>query len=276
MNPSPVSGGAATRKPSKGPNLRILLTNDDGYLAPGIKALHDVLKAAGHTVTVVAPERERSGVSLSITLTDILRAWPMTHNGMEGWFVNGTPADCVKIAVGELLDVKPDVIFSGINQGTNVGLNANYSGTVAGAIEGALTGCPAVAVSLASFRSHDFEAAANAGLWVLNRLEEGLIPPMHLLSVNVPEGRPEELRGIRVTPASMVMYREVVDRRIDHRGKEYYWLAGKTEQLAPTPNGDNEMVEDGYISVTPLRVNLTAEQLLEELRQRGWDEEWNA
>jgi 5'-nucleotidase len=256
--------------------LHILLTNDDGYLAPGIKALHDILKGAGHTVAVVAPERERSGVSLSITLTDILRAWPMTYNGMQGWIVNGTPADCVKLAVGELMDEPPDVIFSGINQGTNVGLNANYSGTVAGAAEGALMGRPAVAVSLASFKSRDFEAAARVGLWVLEHLEEGLIPPLHLLSVNVPEGRPEELRGIRVTPASKVMYREVVDRRVDHRGREYYWLAGRSVQLSVTPGGDHETVEDGYISITPLRVDWTSNELLEELRRRGWDEEWNA
>jgi len=255
--------------------LHILLTNDDGYLAPGIKALHDVLKEAGHEVTVVAPDHERSGVSLSITLTDILRTWPMTHNGMQGWIVNGTPADCVKLAVGELMDSMPDVIFSGINQGTNTGLNANYSGTVAGAVEGALLGRPAIAVSLASFRSRDFEAAARAGLWVLNHLEQGLLPPLHLLSVNVPEGKWDQFRGVRVTPASKVVYKEVVDRRVDHRGREYYWLAGREEKLGSTPGGDHEMVEEGYISITPLRVDWTSDKLLEELRRRGWDEDWN-
>lgn len=255
--------------------MRILLTNDDGYQAPGIRALYDALSLVAD-VTVVAPDREQSAVSLGITLTEPLRAWDISHTGMKGWCVNGTPGDCVKLAMHGLLDFKPDFVFSGINQGSNVGLNANYSGTVAGAVEGAMNSVPAIAMSLLSFKSRDFSGAAYAARWVLDHLSsDSLLPPFHVLSVNVPALPLEELKGIRVTPVSQVMYREVIEKRLDTRQREYYWLGGTWLEIDETNGGDHEVTRDGYVAVTPLKVDWTAERVLNTLREAGWDEEWN-
>lgn len=254
--------------------MRILLTNDDGYQAPGLKALYDGLKQVAD-VTVVAPDRERSAVSLGITLIDPLRAWTLDHGGMSGWIVNGTPSDCVKLAMGELLDEKPDVVFSGINQGSNVGLNANYSGTVAGAVEGALNGVPAVAVSLTSYASRDYSGAVRAARWVLERLRSGDEPPRYeVLNVNVPEGPAESLRGIRIAPVSRVLFREVVEKRVDARNRDYYWLGGDWHEIDPTEGGDHQVTQDGFVAVAPLLVDWTARATVEHLRKRGWDEDW--
>jgi 5'-nucleotidase len=256
--------------------LRILLTNDDGYMAPGIRAIHDAFLEVGHEVTVVAPDRERSGVSLAITTTDILRAWPMKLDGMNGWIVNGNPADCVKLGASELMEQKPDIVVSGINQGTNAGLNSNYSGTVAGAVEGAMMRVPGVAVSLDSFRSQDFRAACKVAVRVLDRLGNSpeTLPKMHILSINVPEGAPEAIRGVRVTPASEIVYREIIDKRTDHRGREYYWLGGTMEEVDKPNGGDHEVVGSGFATITPLKVNWTAERMIDKLREAGWEEDW--
>jgi len=254
--------------------MRILLTNDDGYQAAGIRALYDALSEVAEVV-VVAPDRERSAVSLCITLTDPLRAWPIDHTGMRGYCVNGTPGDCVKLAMSELLEWKPDMVFSGINQGSNVGLNVNYSGTVAGAVEGAMNGVPAVAISLLSFNSRDYSGATHAARWVLDRLNGGhLLPPYHVVSINVPAKPISELKGIRVAPVSHVVYREVVEKRLDTRRHEYFWLGGAWQQLAHVEGGDHQVTSDGYVAVTPLKVDWTAVDLVEKMRQAGWDEEW--
>jgi len=254
--------------------VRILLTNDDGYQAPGIRALYEVLSEVAD-VTVVAPDRERSAVSLGITIIDPLRAWPLKHTGMKGFCVNGTPADCVKLAMHELLDHKPDIVFSGINQGTNVGLNSNYSGTVAGAVEGAMNGVPAVAMSLLSFTSRDYEGSAKVAKWLVKRLNGGhKLPSYHVLNVNIPALPLAELRGIKVAPLSHVLYREVVEKRYDTRNHEYYWLGGRWTELADVKGGDHEVTTDGYVAVAPLLVDWTAHNLVESLRKDGWDEEW--
>ena len=254
--------------------MRILLTNDDGYQAHGIRALYDSLSEVAD-VTVVAPDRERSAVSLAITLTEPLRAWSIDHTGMKGYCVNGTPGDCVKLAMSELLDFKPDMVFSGINQGSNVGLNCNYSGTVAGAVEGAMNGVPAVAMSLLSFQSRDFSGATHAARLVLEKLQANNdLPPFHVLSVNVPALPKHELKGLRVSPVSHVMYREVVEKRLDTRSREYYWLGGTWHQVAETDGGDHEVTENGFVAVTPLKVDWTAHDVVANLRKAGWDEEW--
>jgi len=257
----------------RGHDVHILLTNDDGYQAPGIRAIYDsLIKRA--KVTVVAPDRERSAVSMAITLTEPLRAWPIDHTGMNGWAISGTPADCVKLGVAELMDEKPDMVISGINQGTNVGLNANYSGTVAGAVEGALLGLPSIAISLGSFKSHDFSGAVKAVNWVLDRIGEVELPRFTALNVNVPECSAEELKGVRITPASSVIFREVVEKRMDTRNKDYYWLGGKWEELDASNHGDAEATRDGYVAITPLKVDWTSKEALERLRGKGWEQEW--
>ncbi len=253
--------------------MRILLTNDDGYLAPGLHALYDGLSEIAD-VTIVAPDRERSAVSLGITLRDPLRTWPLGNTGMKGWFINGTPADCIKIGYNELMPEKPDIIFSGINQGTNVGLNSNYSGTVGGAVEGAMLGVPSVAVSVTSFKHRDFTGAVRAARWVIDKMGSTQLPQYELLNVNVPPLPLEQIKGVRVARVAHVLYREVFDRRIDTRNHEYFWMGGEWRVLGNSDDGDDGFVREGYIAVTPLKVDWTAEETFERLRECGWDEDW--
>jgi 5'/3'-nucleotidase len=256
--------------------MKILLTNDDGYQSKGIRALYDALSELPDTeVIVAAPDREQSAVALSITLHDPLRAWPLDHTGMKGWSIDGTPADCVKLAMSELLkDDPPDVVFSGINRGSNVGLNANYSGTVAGAIEGAMNGLPAIAVSLASYVSEDFSGAAKAAKFVLERIGDHQPDGYEVLNVNVPPVPADELKGVRVTPVSHVVYREVVDSRLDAHERPYYWLGGELRSIYDTEGGDHAMTNAGYVSVTPLKIDWTSLESLERMRANSWDVDW--
>lgn len=255
--------------------MRILLTNDDGYQAPGIRALYDALSEVAD-VTVVAPDRQRSAVSLGITLEDPLRAWSIDHTGMKGFAVNGTPADCVKMGMGELVKETPDFVFSGINQGTNVGLNCNYSGTVAGAVEGALNGIPSIAVSLLSFTQKDYSVPARAARLVLEKLETFQMTPYEVLNVNVPDLPMDKIKGIRVAPVSHALYREVVEKRYDTRHQEYYWMGGRWMDLNHVEGGDHETTSAGYIAVTPLTVDWTSHKTLGRLRDAGWDQDWRS
>lgn len=256
--------------------MKILLTNDDGYLATGIRVLYETLSALPDTeVIVAAPDRERSAVALSITLHDPLRAWPLDEFGMNGWSIDGTPADCIKLAVSELLkDDPPDIVFSGINKGSNVGLNANYSGTVAGAIEGAMNGLPSVALSLASHSYDDFRGAQAAARFVMDRLAERKVGDYDVLNVNVPPIPEREIKGVRVTEVSRVVYREVVDARLDAHERPYYWLGGELRHLRPTEGGDQEAVDAGYVAVTPLQVDWTSRSSLDIMRSNGWQADW--
>jgi 5'-nucleotidase len=256
--------------------MKILITNDDGYQSPGIRALYDALSALPDTdVVVAAPDREQSAVALGITLHDPLRAHPLDHIGMKGWCIDGTPADCVKLAVSELLkDSPPDIVFSGINRGSNVGLNANYSGTVAGAIEGAMNGLPAIAVSLASYEYEDFSGAQAAAKFVLERIGDHRPDKNVVLNVNVPPIPVDELEGVRVTPVSNVVYREVVDSRHDAHNRPYYWLGGELRTMSTTEGGDFESISDGYVAVTPLKVDWTSRKSLESMRMNGWQVDW--
>ncbi len=255
--------------------MKILLTNDDSFRSPGIKALYEALSEVAE-VTVVAPASEMSAISLAITLNRPLRAYKIEENGLPGWYVDGTPADCVKIGVGALLKEKPDFIFSGINIGSNVGLNANYSGTVAAAIEGAMLGIPSVAVSLADYFSRDFRGSAKAAVEVLKLLEnsDSDIGRYELLNVNVPGIPPEELKGIKVTRVSRSSFREVFDHRKDVRDRDYWWMGGVVHTFEPVPDGDDEQVMDGWVAVTPLKVDMTAENTLHQLRNSGWERRW--
>jgi len=255
--------------------MKILLTNDDGFSASGIKALYDTLSEVADVI-VVAPESEQSAVSLSVTIKDPLRAWPLDESiGMNGFKVNGTPSDCVKLALGELLDERPDFVFSGINQGTNTGLNSNYSGTVAGAIEGAMNGLPSVAMSLTSFMSKDFSGAQKVARSVLDRIQNEKMERWEILNVNVPDLPADEIKGIRVASASQTLFREQVLKRLDTREHPYYWLGGESFELEAVENGDHSFVEQGYATVVPLKVNWTSVESIEKLRQAGWDQTWS-
>ena len=248
--------------------MRILCTNDDGYLADGIR----VLAAAAHTlgeVTIVAPDREQSATSHSLTLHRPLRA----NRAMDGAIVvDGTPTDCVILAVNEVLDRRPDFCLSGVNHGPNMGEDVLYSGTVAAAMEATVLGIPAVAVS---YTGDAFEAIEE---WtpVLEELLAQLLtrssyPDDTLLNVNLPAVAPDEVRGVRVTSLGRRRYSDSLTRDTDPSGREYFWIGGGVSSWSGSGDSDFRAVEDGFISVTPLHLDLTNYELLEEIRGWGLD-----
>lgn len=248
--------------------MRILLTNDDGIGAPGIQALWKALAEVGE-VTVVAPTSERSAMSHAITVHHPIRVdkYCIDHPHICGWRIDGTPTDCVKIAVEALLDDTPDIIVSGINHGPNLGTDVLYSGTVSAAIEGSMYGLPAVAISLNSWKSHDFSAAAAfAPRIVAAVLENGTLPPQTLLNVNVPAIPAEEIQGVKITKLGVVQYANIFERRFDPRGRTYYWMGGNTVDSDNSPDSDVTAVKEGFISVTPIHFDLTNYPLIHTLK----------
>lgn len=233
--------------------MRILLSNDDGYFAPGIAALAEALKDVAD-VTVVAPERDRSGASNSLTLDRPLSLRRAT-NGF--YFVNGTPTDCVHLAVTGMLENLPDMVVSGVNHGANMGDDTIYSGTVAAATEGFLLGVPSLAVSLVSKASVDFEAAARVTRDLVLRFQGSPFRQPVLLNVNVPEGEYDALRGLRVTRLGKRHKAEPVVRDMTPRGEDVFWV-GPAGKAADAGEGtDFNAVANGFVSVTPLQIDLT-------------------
>ena len=249
--------------------MRILLTNDDGIFAKGIEALYLALTEY-HDVRVVAPETEQSAVGHAITFLSPLRVTAVQRNGgFFGYALSGTPADCVKIAVTELLDPKPDVVVSGINMGANVGVNVIYSGTVSAATEAAVLGIPSVAVSIDSFDTTDFSAATTFIPKLLAIIEKERLPRGVSINVNVPDLPAEDVRGVRITHQGIRQCVEAYDRRVDPRNHVYYWLSNSDVISDTDPDADSCAVADGYISVTPIHYDLTRHGMLEELKK--WD-----
>ncbi len=247
------------------PRRRILITNDDGIHSEGIAALEAAMEGLGD-VYVVAPESEMSGASHSLTLARPLRIRQIDE---RHWTVDGTPTDCVTLALNQILapDIRPDICVSGINHGANLGDDATYSGTVAGAMEATILGVPGLAFSLVAFRSHDFtESARIARDVTIKALAEG-IPDGTLLNVNVPKGVPN---GIRVTKQGFKSARPVISEHIDPRGKLYYWIGEERNGFRAEGGTDFEAVEAGFVSVTPMRSDLTNHLVIEELKT--WEE----
>jgi len=233
--------------------VKILVSNDDGYFAPGIAALACALERLGE-VTVVAPERDRSGASNSLTLDRPL----VVRRAANGYYsVNGTPTDCVHIAVTGLLDFTPDVIVSGVNLGANMGDDTIYSGTVAAAVEGYLLGIPSLAVSLTSKAGEHFDSATGVALELVERLARAPFGEPVLLNVNVPDIAPERLRGIEVTRLGRRHKAEPVIKLTTPRGESAYWIgpAGGADDAGP--GTDFHAVENQRVSVTPLLMDLT-------------------
>jgi 5'-nucleotidase len=233
--------------------VRILVSNDDGYFAPGITLLAEALRQMGE-VTVVAPERDRSGASNSLTLDR-----PLTvRRAPNGYFsVNGTPTDCVHIAVTGLLDFLPDVIISGVNLGANMGDDTIYSGTVAAAAEGYLLGIPSVAVSLTSKTGEHFESAIGITLQIVERLRRKPLSEPVLLNVNVPDVAPAVLGGVEITRLGRRHKAEPVVKLQTPRGETAYWIGPAGGAADAGPGTDFYAVEAGRVSVTPLRMDLT-------------------
>ncbi|MGH7828525.1 MAG: 5'/3'-nucleotidase SurE [Candidatus Binatia bacterium] len=239
----------------------ILVSNDDGIQSEGITALEESLHHVGEIYTV-APDRAQSSMSHALTLHRPLRVHEVAPRRLA---VDGTPTDCVKLALTGLLPVRPDLVVSGINKGPNLGDDIIYSGTVSAAIEGALLGIPAIAVSLVTFQNFDFRAAAEFTATLVSRVcERGGIPPETLLNVNVPPLPKEKLKGWQLTRMGKRHYSENIVERIDPRGVKYYWIGGDDLGFAQEDGTDCVAVHDGYISVTPLQVDLTNYKLLQD------------
>jgi 5'-nucleotidase len=242
--------------------MRILVTNDDGYLALGINVLREAAAAHGH-VEVVAPDREQSATSHSLTMHHPLRV----RAAREARVVDGTPTDCVILAVGELLDQRPDLVLSGINHGANLGDDVLYSGTVAGAMEATLLGIPAVALSYTGRDPEAIEAWKPTVSDLLGQIVgRGGFPKDTLLNVNIPALDPSELKGVRVTRLGRRVYEGSLMRAHDPNGREYYWIGGGQTTWWGEVDSDFRAIEDGFISVTPLHLDLTNFALLQDIR----------
>jgi 5'-nucleotidase len=244
--------------------MKILVSNDDGYFAPGITLLAEALARLGE-VTVVAPERDRSGASNSLTLDRPL----VVRRAANGYYsVNGTPTDCVHIAVTGLLDFVPDVVVSGVNLGANMGDDTIYSGTVAAAVEGYLLGIPSVAVSLTSKAGRHFESAIEVALEIVERLRRAPFGEAVLLNVNVPDLAPGSIRGIEITRLGKRHKAEPVIKLTTPRGEDAYWIGPAGGAADAGPGTDFHAVENQRVSVTPLRLDLTSTSQLP--RAREW------
>jgi 5'-nucleotidase len=253
--------------------VRILLTNDDGVYAPGLRALRAELRKLGDVV-VVAPVGEQSAVGHSITLLTPLLVQEVLdeHNQPMGWAVEGRPADCVKLGLLELLPQPPDLVVSGLNAGSNAGINVLYSGTVAAAIEGAFSRCTSVAVSLEYTKPKplDFPRAAELARKVIEQILAGQPAPGCLFNINIPSLEKGPVKGVRVVPQNVAPYRETFDRRTDPRGRVYFWSGPHFSCPEPLPDSDVTALEEGYITVTPLQFNLTHTELLRQMSGRQW------
>ncbi len=253
--------------------MRILLTNDDGVYAPGLRAIRTELQKLGDVI-VVAPATEQSAAGHSVTITTPLVVQEVLDEGERpmGWAVEGRPADCVKLAIRELLPEPPDLVVSGLNAGSNAGINVLYSGTVAAAIEGAFFRVTSVACSLEVTRARpaDFVTAAGHARSVIEQLLARKPPAGSLFNVNIPDLERRTLRGIRVVPQNLAAYQETYDRRRDPRGRLYFWTGATFHCPDPHPDSDVTAMSEGWITVTPLQFNLTNAGLLREMSTWPW------
>lgn len=237
--------------------MKILLTNDDGINALGLRVLAEEL---GKTwdVLIVAPDTERSAVGHAITTATPLRVTEVRRDGeLYGLAVSGTPADCVKIAINSLLEKPVDLVISGINQGPNTGMNVIYSGTVSAATEATMLNIPAFAVSLDSFTSREFGPAAKFAAGLARIILEKGLPEGVLLNVNVPALPAAKINGVCVTRQGMARFREEFHKRVDPRGRAYWWLGGEMMEVEEAEGTDSEALKEGMISVTPLHYDMT-------------------
>lgn len=242
--------------------MRILVSNDDGYLAPGIRHLARALGEIAQ-VTVVAPDRDRSGASNSLTLRRPL----YVHEHEDGFMSveDGTPTDCVHVAITGLLDDEPDMVVSGINSGPNMGDDVIYSGTVAAAMEGRFLGFPAIAISMNNFAPDHWDTAARVARTLVRRLESEPLPADTILNVNVPDLPWDALGGFRCTRLGHRHKAEPVVRSRDPRGRPIYWVGPAGPEQDAGPGTDFHAVRSGFVSVTPIHVDLTRYGALEDL-----------
>jgi 5'-nucleotidase len=244
--------------------LNILVSNDDGILAPGLALLADACREAG-TVTVVAPDREQSGTSHSLTLHHPLRP-TRTRDG--AFQVDGTPTDCVLLAIGALMPEKPSFVFSGVNHGPNMGEDVLYSGTVSAAMEAVTLGVPGIAFSFAGRDLDLLESYRDTLVRIIRRVTSiENFPPETLLNINLPKRHASEIAGLKITKLGSRFFSESITRMKDPWGREVFWIGGGDVTWSTDPESDHAAVKDGYISVTPLHMDLTNYQWFEKVRE---------
>ncbi len=250
--------------------MKILLTNDDGIFADGIYALFREMKQLGDVIAI-APASEQSAVGHAITLWNPLRINQVNRHGeFFGYAVNGTPADCVKLAVHAIMDERPDVIVSGINLGANIGTAVIYSGTVSAATEGTILGIPSIAISLATFSNPDFSFSARFARNLAEKiLEKGGLPKGTLLNVNVPALPESEIAGVEITCNSDSRFEDIFEKRLDPRKRVYYWSAGVEQTYDMRPGTDSAALRANRVSVTPIHFDMTAHAHLEAIQSWG-------
>ena len=247
--------------------MHILLTNDDGIHAPGIWALCNRF-VEKHAVTVIAPDREQSAVGHGITLHRPLRVTKVSINdSCAGYAVNGTPADCVKFAVLELLESKPDLLISGINPGANVGVNINYSGTVAAAKEAALYGITAMAVSIQGYENPHYEEVAHFIEKLAHKVIDNGLSYGTYLNSNFPALPMSKICGIRISNLSVNFFPEHIEKRVDPRNRPYYWQGCDALPVSDNPDIDGSALSERYISITPLKCDVTDYDSIEVLKR---------
>ncbi len=246
--------------------LSILISNDDGIDAPGIERLVAEMRRVGD-VTVVAPHQQQSAVGHAITMNRPLRVREYFKNGkFFGYAVEGTPADCVKLAVRALLKRRPDILLSGVNHGSNTAISVIYSGTVSAATEGTILGIPSIAVSLTTYRPADFAPAARFARRLARKVIRHGLPTGTLLNVNVPPLPEDRLKGVRITRQGKAVWNDTFDVRRDPANKEYFWLTGGLENVDEDLAFDEAAVRAGYISVTPIQYDLTNTEMIAHVR----------
>jgi len=245
--------------------MKILLTNDDGYNAPGILALYETLRSH-HEVMLVAPDRERSAVSHGITLNEPMRIDRVKlKNGSEGYSITGKPADCIKLGLSEFYTSPPDLVISGINPGSNTGININYSGTVGAAREAALNGILGIAVSIYKKRMViDFSGIAQFVAQIVNKIYNYSLPLGTFLNINAPDIPINEVRGIKITRQASDNLSTQFKKRVDPRNKSYYWYDG-VDKVEGEDNTDVNALFRNYISITPIQCDMTDYKTLTEL-----------
>lgn len=245
----------------------ILVTNDDSVNAKGIQALVQMAQQFGRVV-VVAPDKPQSGMGHAITINHPLRLFPSDQFGqIEAYACSGTPVDCVKLAISEVLHRKPDYILSGVNHGENSSTNVLYSGTMSAAIEGAMEGIPSIGFSLADFSPDaDFEACQYFGAQILKQLIKEPISPSVCLNVNVPKLKISEMKGIEICKQAHAYWADRFERRKDQFGREYYWLSGEFADVDQRPDTDLQALKNGFVSVVPTHFDLTAYETLQQMK----------
>ncbi|WP_312556947.1 5'/3'-nucleotidase SurE [Empedobacter brevis] len=248
----------------------ILVTNDDGVTAPGIRALIEIAKEFGE-VYVVAPDSPQSGMGHAVTINSTLFCDEIeVDEEVKEYACSGTPVDCVKLAVSQILPRKPDLCISGINHGSNSSVNVIYSGTMSAAVEAGIEGIPAIGFSLCDFAYNaDFKAGEKFIKTIISQVLEHHLPKGVVLNVNIPKLKEHEIKGIKVCRQADAKWEEKFDKREDPRGRIYYWMSGEFKNLDKGNDTDEKALEEGYISVVPVRYDLTAHHFLPDLR--NWD-----